>query len=845
MSLPRRLAAFLPAALLVLACAPKAPTPFDPTTPKFNPANLLPGPLKAGAGQEVIDLPIGIGTAGYAMSPLLGMFPPKDDPGSPYTDMFAATRGMQSPPTAKVVVFDNGRERLVMASIDAVFITSVLTARVEQLAKERLGTDITGQLILNATHTHDAGCRFSRSSLEVDLSENLPKPEQNALAHGVDTYSQEATDRVAGSIVDALGKALKMLRPAKFGYVVGSDEIAGHDRRCENDWLYGSSYHQTELTVMRVDDAATGDPMAVLYSYAMHGTMYSGGNHNLSVDAPGTSAFELEQLFKKPVVAMYLQGSAGDASPSDGGNDGSQAMQWVGYELAHSVKGLYDSITPADETSSLPITIATRWVPTTHDTIGYKPGEFYQDGAILCFQTMQLFGGSSCQNVTPASTAPDVMDKVCEAAHTLPGEGSYQTEITTARLGDLAILTLPGEPVNAVGRALEKDALAENLGFKHAMVLGYSQDHDGYILFDQDWLSGGYEPTISFWGWKYGTYIVDQSADLLKEMMTGKASLKNDSVEVPDLAPDKYTPVRPADAATPPGIAKDVPATAERLSTVTFGFYGGDPGQGTPDVVLQEKGSDGKWAPVFENGWLAVSDLTGFELPIMYTPTPTYKEEKTATARTHRYDVQYVVPFDLAAGSYRFEATGTASKNGVASSYTVDSGTFQVVPSTQLSVQGALSAKDGNLEIDATVLYPAARPVYAQKPNDEWQIANFRLVEPPFAAPFAPVLSGLAVAGATVLAPSATEAQPLTVSMNSTAVPASRCFNDANRKSGPTSVSSTFCTNNYAPGAGPGLNGEIASAPSGHYTVTFPANSITDAYGNTNGTALTIEGDMP
>ena len=126
----------------------------------------LPGDLRAGAGQRSIDLPIGHSTGGYAQSPLLLYPMPPDDPGSPFADMFPATRGMESPPSAKVTVLENGHSRLVLARIDAVFVTDVLTERVIQMARERLGADIGGQLLLNATHTHVAGFR-ARASFRI------------------------------------------------------------------------------------------------------------------------------------------------------------------------------------------------------------------------------------------------------------------------------------------------------------------------------------------------------------------------------------------------------------------------------------------------------------------------------------------------------------------------------------------------------------------------------------------------------------------------------------------------------------------------------------------------------
>jgi hypothetical protein len=49
----------------------------------------------------------------------------------------------------------------------------------------------------------------------------------------------------------------------------------------------------------------------------------------------------------------------------------------------------------------------------------------------------------------------------------------------------------------------------------------------------------------------------------------------------------------------------------------------------------------------------------------------------------------------------------------------------------------------------------------------------------------------------------------------------------------------------YAPGEGPGLHGELAVALHDLVTVTIPAKGLVDAFGNTNGDALTVERAFP
>ena len=798
--MPMRLAV---TAFVLCAChaaapsGPKAPAPV--------------GPLRAGAGQRPLELPIGHSHAGYAQSKKLAGPPPPDDPGSPYASLFPSTRGMQSPPTAKALVLDNGNARVVLAKIDAIFITAILTDRVIALAKDKLGVDLTGQLLLNATHTHAAGCRFSKESVVADLIADEPDPgARHALAHGVDTYSQESVERVAGPIVAAIGDALAALKPAKLGHGVSQDDVSAHDRRCENDWLTGPGDHFKDVTVLRVDDASSGAPIAVLFSYAIHGTVNDSTNRLLSVDAPGHAEYEVERQFDTPMVAMFFQGPAGDASPSTDGDAGSQGMRRAGWKLAQSVKAARDSITSMQ--SSIALQSADRWSPENHDLLGYKRAEFFADGAVLC---QFLY-------TPPCPGKPIAGGDVSCIGEAQPGKGKYSTRFFAAQIGDLAVLTLPGEPTSAVGHAMQDAAKAE--GFTSSLVVGYSQDHEGYILLDDDWLSGGYEPTISFWGWKFARYALGQSQDLLHELITGAALQKHDVVPA-DTTPLAFTPITPTDSSTPPGEAAPPDATVERLATVRWAWFGGDPGLGTPDVRLQKKGADGAFADVLVNGWIPISNLRGPELPLTLTQTPTFNHARTATAREHRYELQYEPPIDLPAGTYRFHVAGTAKQSGAIAAYAVDSTPFSVVPTTHLTLDGALTVAGGKLVFDATPLYPAQTPVYSTLPAESgWQVGGFRLTDVRFKAPFAPAKTGDAAATLVVQAMDtvATDAFPLAF--------ADRVVERDAR--------------DFKPGAGPGLHGEIALRP-GHAVLTIAAGAVTDALGNTNGAAASFSTDVP
>jgi neutral ceramidase len=777
---------------------------------------------------------------------------------------------MQSPPTAKAVVLDNGVSYLAIAKLDAVGVTDVLTERVIQLAKQRLSgkySDLEGKLILNGSHTHDAGCRYSRWSVDTQLTEQLGftqfDPLGNALAHGFDTYSQEATDDVANSVVDAIQTAITSLQPAKFGYAAGedTDDLAGHDRRCAHDHLYGPGAHDRRAVTMRLDNSQTGAPIAVMFNFAMHGTFYDAYNHFLSVDAPGTSEYFVERQFNQPVVAMYLQGNAGDVSPSGGSNDGqtpsgggegsSEDMQHAGWELSQLVMRSYNSVDNWQQV--LPLQVKERWTAISYDILGYPKqgdeifdggvntdGYFYPYGSVLCFQLANNQGvNPGCMppvEYTPTQITDDTGGLgLCGFAPVLPGKivngvatgSKYATRVAAARIGDLGIAAVPGEPLIETGTDIINGIRGGEFdGIKDAIVIGYAQDHNGYLLEADDWRSGGYEPTITFWGWKYGAYQVQQSIDIFREMFTGKAAYPNPPQEMPNLEPDAYTRVVPTNSMTAPAMTQDLPSTSQRITPLLAKFDGADPGLGTPLIQLQTQVNDA-WVDVTQpttacgdltascwtSGWIPVSNLSEDDIVVWYAATPTFLSNPTATTRAHAWQFEYEPPIDLPVGSYRFHISGQVKLNNTQSGFDLYTAAVQITPSTGLTLDTLLQASSGQLTFDATLLYPQAMALFSNLDNPDWQTANYRALTPRWGNQFSPAVPASTVPAATLMSPGGSSSSlPLTY--------VERTLPD------------TQADYRGKPNTGSALHGQITVSGAGTYTLSIP--TITDVYGNTS-----------
>ena len=88
----------------------------------------------------------------------------------------------------------------------------------------------------------------------------------------------------------------------------------------------------------------------------------------------------------------------------------------------------------------------------------------------------------------------------------------------------------PGEPVSLYSDVFQ-DRVKKAHGYPYVVTIGYTNDHEGYLLTLEDWLAGGYEPEINVWGPIQGEYILEQVVSLVGEL--GKTSPTIDS-EVED-----------------------------------------------------------------------------------------------------------------------------------------------------------------------------------------------------------------------------------------------------------------------------------------------------------------------
>ena len=682
-----RLAPLL-AATLLLACGDDGSTPprrdltehcdYQPMGPNSGVGTVVTvAPLTAGAGEAPIDVPVGTALGGYtARAGFLGNAGVVDAREVAISGGFHPSVGIETRPMAKALVLKAGVETVVWVKLDAIFVYEGLVFDLER----RLGGEYKGKVLIAASHSHSAWAQYSAHS---------------PLKVGGGDFRQLVYDRMLDASEAAARAAIASMRAAKIGIFTDTNfdpsSMITRDRRGDNDDLPGGNRKDDHLHLIRVDDA-DGQPMAVVPIYGVHGTLNSEDNPLASTDAVGGMERALEETFDRKVVVMHVQSAGADTSPSGHGGldcgvhpgaESDPCLPWLSAE-GHGRVGLptlraawtaagtamKDSIALSMVTRSIELGPYPETFAIRDGALAYAPFDLERtpdrqvwDGANQIISPIDEFnapsGAALCETDTalfPAAAMPGVdglevygscvrLDIAGEVLSSILGlsfpdidEGglacqSTRTTLSALWLDDYMVATVPGELSVLLA---DKLRAVSPLDPAHTIAVGYAQGHVGYTLTPEDWLQGGYEPSITFWGPLEGEYLIERAAELMPLAMAPTridaaadgatrvvVPMEMDTFPIDDPAPMAGTvpTTVPADLWMRSGRPAEAqpPATVQRVvGLATFVWLGDDPSTKTPLVTL-EREVGGTFAPVTRRSSRAVTDG---DLVVFQAPSP-------------------------------------------------------------------------------------------------------------------------------------------------------------------------------------------------------------------------------
>lgn len=603
--------------------------------------------LLAGLAVQELPAPIGIPTAGY------GQLKQPENPQSPFADTFAATRKTHTPPMVKVLALQQDGQILVIAKHDLIGIFGPFLDLVLERLKTRHGVDLAGHLLVSCTHTHSGPGRLA-DNVVANFANDTLFPE----------YLDLVLDAVSATIVEALSNLVE----AEIAVGETENREAHKDRRCENPDL-----QDDRIMLLGVRKKGEDKPFALLINYAVHGTVLPWQAFTISTDAPGAIEVKMREAlsevgFGNPEV-LFLQGSAGDSAPTffdaDPGFEDNPdipdlwtSMEALGRSVAQSVTSVLPAMTWASE--QLPFAVASARLYIDPEILGYKTDEFpYPHGAIYCG-----FGQSRC--FASPDPAPDM------TCLPMPEDPMvHQAELTVARIGPALFATIPGEPHTEVGISL-RQAIEQKINDVKPFVLGYSQAYLGYIMREEDWRNGGYEPTLAIWGYRFADYLIEVHKALVAKMQDPALPFPYPTADPIPWKVPKYEPRQVEASTVEPTILSAPSFSVKAGATVTVTFFGGDPWLGSPNVTLEILSTDGFMPYEYVPGIPLTSVLPYISLELSVDPP--YEQQKGLTPRSFLWTAtiptarEIMTPGFPLRGTFRVRIEGTyrpASQAGV------------------------------------------------------------------------------------------------------------------------------------------------------------------------------------
>ncbi|MFA6035048.1 MAG: neutral/alkaline non-lysosomal ceramidase N-terminal domain-containing protein [Myxococcota bacterium] len=555
------------------------------------------GVLKAGYGEVLVDFPVGVSMAGYAG---------RSGPTTPYNDALGGSVGYFDRPTVKAIAVDNGAERIVFLRHASSWSTDYINTMVASKLATMLGENYINKIISTCHHSHSYPARYWTTGYKSGLG-----------VAGADDFMSEIFDRLTTSYAKAIELAVKNLEEAKVAYAYDTDfdpKNAVIEARSADTFGVGNKDRQ--FLVMRFDSVKTGKTLAVMMRYGSHGTHM--GSMLMSGDAPGAAEQVSEEYFARDlgyrVPVMFVNGNGGNTLPTGQGRDldpaGKQRLrinendlpviQAIGAALYPMLKARYDECAGKFMTSTPDMKVVSSFIPLGRKAMGYGDSEFYADdgyGKMAPYWNGAMFCAAEYRTQGWQDGFLNCLIQVDMFNDGTPFPELNKLRTTSARIGDLLFVALPGEVTQPYGKMVI-DSVKSATGLSDVFTIGYSQDHEFYLLTEDDWWKGSYEGSMDVWGWKFGGYVAKFALDNttpLKDITKAGDNINGMKHSWYDYMPKKT--VTPVASPVAPGFFVQPAASAGKMEVVTFKWHGGHPGVGAPRVFLEEQVA-GEWKTV-------------------------------------------------------------------------------------------------------------------------------------------------------------------------------------------------------------------------------------------------------
>ncbi len=207
----------------------------------------------------------------------------------------------------------------------------------------------------------------------------------------------------------------------------------------------------------------------------------------ISADYPGVA---YDVLLSSGVELMFLTGATGDIDPI---RKGRGYMNYLGYSLSSSIIEALNSLKPTApviEVKGIKVNLPLR-------TVNQEGARLRYEEALSRVKAKGGLPNEPTESIWADEDYLKLMYSDEEYEVSKDNRRIIEGEVDLVRIGSLLMVTIPGEPF--IESALRISNIAENVGFRVTMVVGYANDYVGYIPIKASFIRGTYEARLARW----------------------------------------------------------------------------------------------------------------------------------------------------------------------------------------------------------------------------------------------------------------------------------------------------------------------------------------------------------
>lgn len=386
----------------------------------------------------------------------------------------------------RCIVFDNGDVRFAMIACDLLGLDSEFIKATADLIEQQsyIPAD---KIVIFCIHTHSGP-----ASIHLQ---------------GCGEVNELWMNDLKIRIVNCTLEAVKRLKPSILSFKNGICEIG------KNRVTGVNEQSDTQVGVLTIRDAYTGDVDTIIVNYACHAVVLNQTNLLYSKDFPHYMECALKESYGEDVNIIFANGCCGDINPIDRG--GFDVAEKLGRQLSECIVNIKSDTLFKTNFNDAQISIDTisLTIPLQHNlnekTLGELKTAFSKE-----LENEIAKNGDGMQakpHRTYIKWTDGMLEKVKD--NTLPY--SVQVDLKLIKIGSLVILTIPFEVFHGVGLRLK-----EHFGKSNTIVIGYANGDFGYLPSRDLYPVAGYEAGLAYRYYGHPGPVCENAEDILYNAFT-------------------------------------------------------------------------------------------------------------------------------------------------------------------------------------------------------------------------------------------------------------------------------------------------------------------------------------